>query len=95
MIPFYMGVTLPLYALTIRTLGKNSTPTRERVEFLLRFVQDIPYGIPLTRSNSKVISGVFRHHKFSLKNGETVIQRFYYYRPSWLMNLDIKFCCYI
>ena len=57
MIPFYMGFTSPLYALTIRTLGKDSTP-RERVEFLLRFVQDIPYGIPPTRSNSKVISGV-------------------------------------
>ena len=57
MIPFYMGFTSPLYALTIRTLGKDSTP-RERVEFLLRFVQDIPYGIPPTRSNSKVKSGV-------------------------------------
>ena len=57
MIAFYMGFTSPLYALTIRTLGKDSTP-RERVEFLLRFVQDIPYGIPPTRSNSKVISGV-------------------------------------
>ena len=48
MIPFYMGVTSPLYALTIRTLGKDSTQ-RERVEFLLRFVQEIPYGIPPTR----------------------------------------------
>ena len=57
MIPFYMGFTSPLYALTIKTLGKDSTP-RERVEFLLRFVQDIPYGIPPTRSNSKVISGI-------------------------------------
>ena len=56
-IPFYMGFTSPLYALTIKTLGKDSTP-RERVEFLLRFVQDIPYGIPPTRSNSKVISGI-------------------------------------
>jgi hypothetical protein len=52
-----MGFTSPLYALTIKTLGKDSTP-RERVEFLLRFVQDIPYGIPPTRSNSKVISGI-------------------------------------
>ena len=57
MIPFYMGFTSPLYALTIKTLGKDSTP-RERVEFLLRFVQDIPYGIPPNRSNSKVISGI-------------------------------------
>ena len=57
MIPFYMGFTSPLYALTIKTLGKDSTP-RERVEFLLRFVQDIPYGIPPTHSNSKVISGI-------------------------------------
>ena len=57
MIPFYMGFTSPLYALTIKTLGKDSTP-RERVEFLLRFVQDIPYGIPPSRSNSKVISGI-------------------------------------
>ena len=57
MISFYMWVTSPLYALTIRTLGKDSTP-RERVKFLLRFVQDIPYGIPPTRSNSKVLSGV-------------------------------------
>ena len=56
-IPFYMGFTSPLYALTIKTLGKDSTP-RERVEFLLRFVQDIPYGIPPNRSNSKVISGI-------------------------------------
>ena len=56
-IPFYMGFTSPLYALTIRTLGKDSTP-RERVEFLLRFVQDIPYGIPPNRSNSKVITGI-------------------------------------
>ena len=94
MIPFYMGFTSPLYALTIRTLGKDSTP-RERVEFLLRFVQDIPYGIPPTRSNSKVISGVLSPPQILLKNGETVIQRFYYFRPFWLMNLDIKFCCYI
>jgi len=57
MIPFYMGFTSPLYALTIKTLGKDSTP-RERVEFLLRFVQDIPYGIPPNRSNFKVISGI-------------------------------------
>ena len=57
MIPFYMGFTSPLYALTIKTLGKDSTP-RERVELLLRFVQDIPYGIPPNRSNSKVISGI-------------------------------------
>ena len=57
MISFYMGFTSPLYALTIKTLGKDSTP-RERVEFLLRFVQDIPYGIPPTHSNSKVISGI-------------------------------------
>ena len=57
MIPFYMGFTSPLYALTIKTLGKDSTP-RERVEFLLRFVQDIPYGIPPIHSNSKVISGI-------------------------------------
>jgi hypothetical protein len=57
MIPFYMGFTSPLYALTIKTLGKDSTP-RERVGFLLRFVQDIPYGIPPTHSNSKVISGI-------------------------------------
>ena len=56
-IPFYMGFTSPLYALTIKTLGKDSTP-RERVEFLLRFVQDIPYGIPPNHSNSKVISGI-------------------------------------
>ena len=56
-IPFYMGFTSPLYALTIKTLGKDSTP-RERVEFLLRFVQDIPYGIPPNLSNSKVISGI-------------------------------------
>ena len=57
MVPYYMGFTAPLYALTLRTLGRNSSP-RERVELLLRFVQDIPYGIPPTHSNNKVISGV-------------------------------------
>ena len=57
MVPYYMGFTAPLYALTQRTLGRNSSP-RERVELLLRFVQDIPYGIPPTQSNNKVISGV-------------------------------------
>ena len=57
MVPYYMGFTAPLYALTIKTLGRDSSP-RERVEFLLRFVQDIPYGIPPTHSNNKVISGV-------------------------------------
>ena len=56
-IPFYMGFTSPLYALTIKTLGIDPTP-RQRVEFLLRFVQDIPYGIPPIHSNSKVISGI-------------------------------------
>ncbi len=57
MVPYYMSFTAPLYALTIKTLGKQSTP-RERVEFLLRFVQDIPYGIPPKISNNRVISGL-------------------------------------
>ena len=78
MIPFYMGFTSPLYALTIRTLGKDSTP-RERVEFLLRFVQDIPYGIPPNRSNSKVITGILPPPQIFIENGVTVILRFYYY----------------
>lgn len=56
MISFYRNYTRPLYELLKSTVPGGSR--NERIETLMKFVQDIPYGIPPENDGNRVISGI-------------------------------------
>ena len=56
MISFYSNYTRPLYELLRRTVPGGSR--NERIQTLMKFVQDIPYGIPPENDGDRVISGI-------------------------------------
>jgi len=49
----------PLYALLEQDTARYGLDRRGRIELLMRFCQDIPYGIPPDVEGDRVISGVF------------------------------------
>lgn len=56
LVAHYMPFTLPIYQLLEKaTEGKSR---RDRIEMLIKFVQDIPYGIPPDSEDGKVLHGV-------------------------------------
>ena len=56
MISFYSNYTRPIYELLRRTVPGGSR--YERIQTLMKFVQDIPYGIPPENDGNRVISGI-------------------------------------
>ncbi|MCB0821943.1 MAG: hypothetical protein KDC09_04555 [Bacteroidales bacterium] len=53
------SVCLPIARMIVRSLGEYGLDTpRNRVEFAMRFVQDIPYGIPTYEDESRHYGGV-------------------------------------
>lgn len=56
MISFYSNYTKPIYELLKRTVPGGSR--NERIETLMKFIQDIPYGIPPGNVGNRVISGI-------------------------------------
>ena len=58
MATYYKGFTEPIADLAKQVLGPNP-PQAELIEFLLRFCQDIPYGVPPTYFNDKHIGQIF------------------------------------
>ena len=54
MATYYKGFTKPIANFARKVLGSTATQ-HEVTEFLLRFCQDIPYGVPPTNLNGKYI----------------------------------------
>ncbi|MCR9206066.1 MAG: hypothetical protein NXH75_15895 [Halobacteriovoraceae bacterium] len=49
----------PLYLEFLRIVKKYDLSKREKVELIMRFLQDIPYGIPPTNYKNRYIGGLF------------------------------------
>jgi hypothetical protein len=54
----YVQYTKPLYKLALKSLGEKKRSRREQIRLLMKFVQDIPYGVPPREFNQKIISGI-------------------------------------
>ena len=55
---YYKGFTKPIASFIDKSLGSQKT-WKDRIEFTLKFCQDIPYGIPPNSFNNKKIGGIF------------------------------------
>ena len=49
----------PLYQALSRIFQKHGIKGRAKIEFIMRFLQDIPYGIPPTNYEGRFINGMF------------------------------------
>ena len=58
MINYYRPFLEPIATLTDQTLGDNAT-SRERIELVMKFTQDIPYCIPPNQLQDKYTGGLF------------------------------------
>jgi len=56
MVGYYRDYAEPLYQMLVATTGRGNQ--QARVQTLLKFMQDIPYGIPPDNLNDRVISGL-------------------------------------
>ncbi|TNE97646.1 MAG: hypothetical protein EP326_11110 [Deltaproteobacteria bacterium] len=61
-------IVAPLYAQILTIQKKYGLSNREKVELIMRFLQDIPYGIPPTNYQSRYIGGLFPPSE-TLRNG--------------------------
>jgi hypothetical protein len=62
------NIVAPLYLQFKSIQSKYNLNKRERIELIMRFLQDIPYGVPPTNYQSRYIGGLFPPSE-TLKNG--------------------------
>jgi hypothetical protein len=54
-----MPITYPLYDLLEKTVTQKKLNFRDSIELVMKFCQDIPYGVPPTHYNGRYIGGMF------------------------------------
>ncbi len=59
LVNYYLPLMRPLYRLLDAVAEQAGLSQRERLQLLMRFCQDIPYGIPPNMHDGKVIAGLF------------------------------------
>lgn len=59
LVNYHLPLMRPLYRLLTTVADHEALDRRDRLKLLMRFCQDIPYGVPPNTYNGKVIAGLF------------------------------------